>query len=122
MSGSACIGRAHRSFHCRVEDYDTARRTADRESARAAAPTPILRDASLANAPVVNPTCTEGEWCIPSGEPDLTRDDQRLFVEIPARFGEMLHQASARARMASRHAQHLHRPTSPAASASSTSC
>jgi predicted GNAT superfamily acetyltransferase len=59
------------------------------------APTPILRDASLANAPVVNPTCTEGEWCIPSGEPDLARDDQRLFVEIPARFGDMLHQAPA---------------------------
>jgi predicted GNAT superfamily acetyltransferase len=59
------------------------------------APLPILRDASLANAAVVNGTCTEAEWCIPSGEPDLTRDDQRLFVEIPPRFGEMLQQASA---------------------------
>ena len=58
---------------------------------------PILRDASLVNAAVVNQTCTEGEWCIPSGEPDLTRDNARLFVEIPARFGEMLHQAPARA-------------------------
>jgi predicted GNAT superfamily acetyltransferase len=57
------------------------------------APVPLLRDASIANAPIVNKTCTEGEWCIPSGEPELTRDDARLFVEIPARFGEMLHQA-----------------------------
>jgi predicted GNAT superfamily acetyltransferase len=59
------------------------------------APLPILRDASIANAVVVNQTCTEGEWCIPSGEPDLTRDNHRLFVEIPPRFGDMLHQAPA---------------------------
>jgi predicted GNAT superfamily acetyltransferase len=60
-------------------------------------PMPVLRDVSLANVTVVNPTCSEGEWCIPTGEPDLTRDDKRLFVEIPARFGEMLHQAPAHA-------------------------
>ena len=62
-----------------------------------ASPIPVLRDASLVNAPVVNATCTEEAWCIPTGEPDLTRDDNRLFVEIPARFGEMLQQAPARA-------------------------
>jgi predicted GNAT superfamily acetyltransferase len=59
------------------------------------APIPILRDASIANAAVINQTCTEGEWCIPSGEPELARTDQRLFVEIPPRFGDMLQQAPA---------------------------
>jgi predicted GNAT superfamily acetyltransferase len=58
-----------------------------------AASIPVLRDASLNDVACVNKTCSEGTWCSPSGEPDLTRDDARVFVEIPPRFGEMLHQA-----------------------------
>jgi chorismate synthase len=72
----------------------------ERRIAKIAAPptaTPILRDASLVNAPVVNQTCTEDAWCITTGEPELTRDDQRVFVEIPPRFGDMLQQAPGRA-------------------------
>jgi predicted GNAT superfamily acetyltransferase len=57
----------------------------------------LLRDVSLTSVPVVNETCSEGAWCVPIGEPDLTREDKRLFVEIPARFGEMLQQAPAHA-------------------------
>jgi chorismate synthase len=53
----------------------------------------VARDASVSSAPVVNKICTEGTWVVPTGEPDLARDDARLFVDIPGRFGEMLQQA-----------------------------
>ena len=72
----------------------------ERRIAKIAAPVavmPVLRDVSLTSVAVVNKTCSEGEWCIPTGEPDLAREDARLFVEIPPRFGEMLQQAPARA-------------------------
>jgi predicted GNAT superfamily acetyltransferase len=48
---------------------------------------------SLASVPVVNDACLEGEWLVPSGQPDLGRDEERVSIEIPARFGEMLQQA-----------------------------
>jgi predicted GNAT superfamily acetyltransferase len=48
----------------------------------------LLRDASLATAPVVNPSAPGEEWVFP-GEGDLTRSDRRLLVEIPTGFAEM---------------------------------
>lgn len=55
----------------------------------------VARDASVSSAPVINKICTESAWAEPTGEADLTRDEPRLFVEIPGRFGEMLQQAPA---------------------------
>jgi predicted GNAT superfamily acetyltransferase len=60
-----------------------------------AAGMPILRDASLADVPVLNGAILKDGWWTPTGAPELTREDDRLFVEIPPRFGEMLPQAPA---------------------------
>lgn len=49
---------------------------------------PVMRDSSLASAPVINPGVAAGEWLAP-GRADLSRDDRRLLVEIPAGFSEM---------------------------------
>lgn len=46
---------------------------------------------------MVNDTRVDGVWLVPAGEPDLDRRDARVFVEIPARFSEMLQQAPDRA-------------------------
>jgi predicted GNAT superfamily acetyltransferase len=65
----------------------------------------LVRDASLGDVCVVNRTRMDGAWLMPSGEPELGRDEARLFVEIPTRFGEMLLEAPERAlewRMTSR--------------------
>jgi predicted GNAT superfamily acetyltransferase len=48
----------------------------------------IIRDASVASAPLVNPSKPAEEWLIP-GSPALDLDDRRVMVEIPTGFTEM---------------------------------
>jgi predicted GNAT superfamily acetyltransferase len=48
----------------------------------------LIRDSTVAAAPVVNPSCASGDWLKP-GNADLTSDVRRVLVEIPARFTEM---------------------------------
>lgn len=47
-----------------------------------------VRDASVAAAPLVNPSKPAGAWLAP-GEPRLDCDDRRVLVEIPTGFGDM---------------------------------
>jgi predicted GNAT superfamily acetyltransferase len=49
---------------------------------------PLVRDASVAGAPVVNPSEPSGAWLRP-GRVDLTLDARRLLVEIPEGFSDM---------------------------------
>jgi predicted GNAT superfamily acetyltransferase len=49
---------------------------------------PAVRDASIAAAPVVNPSQTGVVWIRP-GRAELTADAKRILVEIPAGFSEM---------------------------------
>jgi predicted GNAT superfamily acetyltransferase len=52
----------------------------------------LIRDASVASAPVVNPSQGHGRWLAPAaGRLDL--DDRRVLVEIPVGFTEMQAQA-----------------------------
>lgn len=60
----------------------------ERRIGRAAFPALPMKDASVAAAPVVNPSRGGGPWLDP-GEGDLTVHDRRLLVEIPTGFGEM---------------------------------
>jgi predicted GNAT superfamily acetyltransferase len=53
----------------------------------------VARDASVGLAPHVLRTREDGAFRAPHGEPDLSRDEPRLRVEIPARFGRMLEAA-----------------------------
>jgi predicted GNAT superfamily acetyltransferase len=54
-----------------------------------AATSPLMRDSSVMSAVLVNPSNQAGEWLAP-GEPVLDEGNAlRLFVEIPADFGEM---------------------------------
>jgi predicted GNAT superfamily acetyltransferase len=46
---------------------------------------PVMRDRSIASAPLVNPSFAAGEWLRP-GAADLSRHERRLLVEIPAGF------------------------------------
>jgi len=57
------------------------RRTGDRAG-------PLMRDASVGSAPVVNPSRQAGEWLAPTAG-QLDRDDRRVLVEIPVGFTEM---------------------------------
>ena len=50
---------------------------------------PLVRDRSVADAPVVNPSQSGGTWLVP-GSFQLTLDARRLLVEIPTGFSEML--------------------------------
>ena len=51
-----------------------------------------MRDASVASAPIVNPSKPSDEWLAPSeGRIDL--EDRRVLVEIPVGFTEMQAQA-----------------------------
>ena len=64
----------------------------------------VMRDASVAAAPVVNPSRPGGTWLQP-GEAQLSVDAPRLLVEIPVGYAEMQQQDAALAldwRMASR--------------------
>jgi predicted GNAT superfamily acetyltransferase len=49
---------------------------------------PIARDASVASAPVVNPSVAAGEWPRP-GRAALDLEDRRVLVEIPMGFSAM---------------------------------
>ena len=48
----------------------------------------IMRDASVASAPLVNPSETAGSWLAP-GQANLSLDARRLLVEIPVGYAEM---------------------------------
>jgi predicted GNAT superfamily acetyltransferase len=50
----------------------------------------VARDASVARAPSVLETSVAGDWRVPAGEPRLELDDERVLVEIPYGFVEML--------------------------------
>jgi predicted GNAT superfamily acetyltransferase len=50
----------------------------------------VARDAGVGQAPHVLPTRIEARFRAPLGEPDLSRDEPRLRVEIPADFAAML--------------------------------
>ena len=54
----------------------------------------VARDASVGQAPHVLRTREEGSFRAPHGEPDLSRDEARLRVEIPADFARMLGEAT----------------------------
>jgi predicted GNAT superfamily acetyltransferase len=58
----------------------------------AAAGKPVLRDDSVASAPVVNPSTSGATWLEP-GEPDLSIGVRRVLVEIPTGFGAMQQEA-----------------------------
>lgn len=74
------------------------RRIASDAQARAGAQAiGVVRDASFAEAPVLNATREDGGWLIPVGDPDLARGEARLLVTIPARYGDMLQQEPATA-------------------------
>ncbi len=49
----------------------------------------LARDSTVAAAPIVNPSGQGARWRTPSPG-DLTLDDRRVLVEIPAGFSEML--------------------------------
>ena len=49
---------------------------------------PVVRDSSVTDAPIVNPTRVAGEWLLP-GALALDVDARRLLVEIPMGFGDM---------------------------------
>lgn len=49
---------------------------------------PLVRDASVASAPLINPSREAGRWLAP-GEARLDAEDRRLLVEIPTGFTEM---------------------------------
>ena len=63
----------------------------------------VARDASVGQAPHVLRTREDGTFRAPHGEPDLSRDEARLRVEIPADFARMLGEATDLA-LAWRHA------------------
>ena len=66
------------------------RLTAPHVERRLRAPSmPAVRDATVASAPIVNPSIAGATWPRPAASPDLTIDGPRLLVEIPTRFGEM---------------------------------
>lgn len=52
-----------------------------------------VRDAAVADAPLLNPTVDQAGWLAPAGAADLTREEDRLLVAIPGRYGDMLQQA-----------------------------
>ena len=49
---------------------------------------PLVRDASVASAPLVNPSRQAGRWLAP-GPADLSLDARRLLVEIPVGVAEL---------------------------------
>jgi predicted GNAT superfamily acetyltransferase len=65
---------------------------------RLEAGTIVARDASVGLAPHVLRTREAADFRAPHGEPDLSRDEPRLRVEIPAEFARMLIEAPDLAR------------------------
>ena len=64
-----------------IEEPHVERRTAEKAG-------PLMRDASVGSAPVVNPSRESGKWLAPgAGRFDL--EDRRVLVEIPVGFTEM---------------------------------
>jgi predicted GNAT superfamily acetyltransferase len=63
----------------------------------------VARDASVGQAPHVLRTREDGRFRAPHGEPDLSRDEPRVRVEIPADFARLLGEATELA-LAWRHA------------------
>jgi predicted GNAT superfamily acetyltransferase len=61
---------------------------------RVSAAGPVVRDRSIAVAPVVNPSLEADPWLRP-GPAKLSIDDRRLLVEIPVGFTEMLEREPA---------------------------
>jgi predicted GNAT superfamily acetyltransferase len=59
---------------------------------RIAANVLVVRDASVATAPVVNPSIVGGRWVEP-GEAQLGLEARRILVEIPTGFTEMMSEA-----------------------------
>jgi predicted GNAT superfamily acetyltransferase len=55
---------------------------------------PLIRDGSLASAPLVNPARPAARWLQP-GPADLAIDARRVLVEIPTGFSDMLVQDGA---------------------------
>jgi predicted GNAT superfamily acetyltransferase len=55
---------------------------------RISASGPLVRDGSVASAPVVNPSAEKGEWLVP-GAARLDAGDRRILVEIPMEFNEI---------------------------------
>src|SRR5687768_3083313 len=49
---------------------------------------PVVRDSSVGQAPVVNPSGESGEWLAPARS-DLTAGDRRVLVAAPMGFGGM---------------------------------
>ncbi len=49
---------------------------------------PVVRDAAVATAPLVNPSRAGARWLRP-GSADLEADERRLLAEIPTGFAEM---------------------------------
>ena len=49
---------------------------------------PLMRDAGIASAPVVNSAAARDRWIVP-GQAALDLDDRRLLVEIPSNYDEM---------------------------------
>lgn len=60
---------------------------------RLEAGTLVARDASVGQAARLIETRPSGRFRVPDGEPDLSRGDDRLRVEIPAGFARMLREA-----------------------------
>jgi predicted GNAT superfamily acetyltransferase len=50
---------------------------------------PVIRDATLASTPIVNPAVVGGRWLRPSSSPDLSARTPRLLVEIPTGFADL---------------------------------
>jgi predicted GNAT superfamily acetyltransferase len=65
---------------------------------------PLMRDAGVASAPLVNPSTVRGSWLVP-GAAALDLSDRRLLVEIPGDYDDIQQQDAALAlewRLASR--------------------
>ncbi len=67
------------------------RLTAPHVERRIAAPSfPAVRDATIASAPLVNPSIErDGRWLAPCSSPNLTAEPPRVLVEIPAGFADL---------------------------------
>jgi predicted GNAT superfamily acetyltransferase len=50
---------------------------------------PAMRDATIASAPLVNPSIDGDPWLKPSPAPDLSIDARRVLVEIPTGFADL---------------------------------